>query len=538
MTQRIQAALLATLLAFLLLPAASARSVGDFHGFSQAELDQLVAPVALYPDTVLSHVLIAATYPLEVVKAARWTRDHPDLVGHAAVEAVIDYPWDPSVMALVAFPELLARMDADLDWTQRLGDAFLVQEEELLNSIQRLRGHAHRAGHLASNEHVQVVREREVIYIEPARREVIYLPYYNPRVVYGRWHWADYPPVVWHYPRRHHSAWTFYWSPAYRVAPTFFFSSFHWSRRQVVVVHHHHHYYRPSHYSRPRSVAHRHIYSGRDLARLEAAQRWHHEPSHRRGVAYRAGVPDRHRQASVPSGRQAALARPGTAPARTAETRSQQRQWAAERRSATDRPALSASQPRADRASTGQRNVERRLGTMRSASAQSAEPLRRPSTSAQRATSRPDRVGGPATTRSTHQSARAVPDRSLVVERRRSDRSTSSAPPARRTSPAVSRSTAQPRAALPSISRAEEASPALRATERSRSSTVRGTAPVPDAAARAAVRNRSAVRQVAPSSQRSGARVGMDRSSSRPAQQTPRSKASRISERSAARRRD
>ncbi|MEE4639225.1 MAG: DUF3300 domain-containing protein, partial [Wenzhouxiangella sp.] len=102
MTRQIQVAIFATVLTFLLVPVASARSINDLRGFSQAELDQLLAPVALYPDTVLSHVLIAATYPLEVVKAARWTRDHPNLVGQAAVETVIDYPWDPSVMALVA----------------------------------------------------------------------------------------------------------------------------------------------------------------------------------------------------------------------------------------------------------------------------------------------------------------------------------------------------------------------------------------------------------------------------------------------------
>lgn len=323
------------LLALTLTACANARVQDEFYGFSQAELDQMLAPVALYPDTVLSHLLIAATYPLEVVQAARWSRQNDGFRGEVAVEAVVDYPWDPSVMALVAFPELLDRMDNDLDWTQRLGDAFLYQEEEVLDSIQRLRAQAHHAGHLGSNEHVRVVRERQVIYIEPARREVIYLPYYQPRVVYGRWHWADYPPVVWHYPRRHRSSVVLSWSLGYRVAPTFFFSSFHWPRRHVVVVHHHHHYDRPGHYPRPWQTVDRHFYSGREIARYEGAQRWRHQSEHRRGVAYRSSLPERHRQTAATlrtrgvSGNVQTRAHSVT----PTETRSQQRQWAASRRS-------------------------------------------------------------------------------------------------------------------------------------------------------------------------------------------------------------
>ena len=95
--------------------------------FSQAELDQILAPVALYPDQLLSQVLMAATYPLEVVQAARWSREHPGLQGQEAVRAVDDKAWDPSVKSLVAFPNLLARMDENLEWTRRLGDAFLAQ---------------------------------------------------------------------------------------------------------------------------------------------------------------------------------------------------------------------------------------------------------------------------------------------------------------------------------------------------------------------------------------------------------------------------
>src|SRR5690606_12981568 len=118
-------------LCLLITPAigvAETKTYSTTPTFNRAELDQMLAPIALYPDTVLSHVLIAATYPLEVVQADRWTRANTRYTGQSAVNAVEDQDWDPSVKALVAFPEILRRMSDDLDWTQRLGDAFLVDE--------------------------------------------------------------------------------------------------------------------------------------------------------------------------------------------------------------------------------------------------------------------------------------------------------------------------------------------------------------------------------------------------------------------------
>src|SRR5690606_9466242 len=108
-------------------------AAADSGDFTAAELDQMLAPVALYPDTVLSHVLIASTYPLEVVQADRWTRENPGLETEAAVAAVENQDWDPSVKALVAFPQVLDRMSADLAWTQRLGDAFLADEGAVMD---------------------------------------------------------------------------------------------------------------------------------------------------------------------------------------------------------------------------------------------------------------------------------------------------------------------------------------------------------------------------------------------------------------------
>lgn len=249
-------------------------ALADEVHYGKADLDQMLAPIALYPDSVLSHVLIAATYPLDVAQAARWSRAHPDLQGEDAVDAVEGRAWDPSVKALVAFPEILARMDDDLDWTERLGEAFLDDQGEVMDRVQFLRARAYDEGHLDSMDQVHVIREREVIYIEPAVTEVLYVPYYDPWFVYGSWWWPDYPPYCWHRwggrPVSYYGP-GFYWGVGFRVAPTFYFSSFQWQQRQVVVVHDH---------RRP-------MYSGRDAAHFDDVQAWRHEPDRVRGMHYR-----------------------------------------------------------------------------------------------------------------------------------------------------------------------------------------------------------------------------------------------------------
>ena len=145
--------------------------------YAQAELDQMLAPIALYPDALLSQVLMASTYPLEVVEAARWSRAHPGLRGDEAVRAAQDQDWDPSVQSLLAFPDLLARMDEKLDWTKRLGDAFLEQEPHVMETVQRLRRKSQAAGQLVSDERLRVVDESGVIVIEQAQPQVVYVPY-------------------------------------------------------------------------------------------------------------------------------------------------------------------------------------------------------------------------------------------------------------------------------------------------------------------------------------------------------------------------
>jgi hypothetical protein len=240
---------------------------------SQAELDQMLAPVALYPDTVLTHVLIAATYPLEIVQASRWAKAHPELEGDAAVRAVDHKDWDPSVKALVAFPQLLQRLSSDLEWTQQLGEAFLEDESQIMASIQGLRQKAYTSGNLNDNKHVVVERERDVIVIEPARKEIVYVPVYDTRVVYGDWWWPHHPPVYWHTAGVYYRNSPFHWGISVNVRPWFYFGIFDWHRHHVVV---HHHYYRTP----PRYYPKRHKH-------YVDARRWQHNTEHRRGVHYR-----------------------------------------------------------------------------------------------------------------------------------------------------------------------------------------------------------------------------------------------------------
>ncbi len=245
--------------------------------YSQAELDQMLAPIALYPDSVLSHLLIAATYPLEIVMADRWVKNNSRLTGDDAINAVDGKQWDASVKALVAFPAVLKRLSEDLDWTESLGEAFLSDEELVLQTIQDLRQRAYDEGNLDSLDHLRVTNEDNEIVIEPARRDVVYIPVYNTRIVYGPWWWNNHPPIYWHhddfYYRRNHVV---YWGPSVYLSHTFFFSGFHWSNHHVVIVDRR---YRHRYYNN--------YYSNRHIARHQHSRRWEHDRRHRRGVEYR-----------------------------------------------------------------------------------------------------------------------------------------------------------------------------------------------------------------------------------------------------------
>ena len=276
LTKRFQTVFFGLLTAFALtLAPATFAADDDSIDFSQAELDQMLAPIALYPDALLSQVLIASTYPLEIVQADRWVRTNKDLKAEDALKFAENKDWDPSVKALVAFPDVLHRMSDDVDWTQRLGDAFLDDEDEVMDAVQRLRKRAYATGNLEKAQHISVEQDDDNIVIEPAQERVVYVPVYDTRVVYGNWWWPDYPPVYWNYPSSYTYVSGFYWGPSVLIGPTYFYSSVHWHDRRVVVIDRHNHYA-----GNPR------FYTGRSIVRYEGSRAWRHDPIHRHGVAY------------------------------------------------------------------------------------------------------------------------------------------------------------------------------------------------------------------------------------------------------------
>ncbi|EJM54152.1 DUF3300 domain-containing protein [Pseudomonas sp. GM48] len=187
--------------------------------FNQEQLDQMLAPIALYPDPLFAQVLMATTYPGEVGEAVNWSKAHPDAKGDDAVKQVANQPWDPSVQALVAFPQVLATLGQDPVWVQRLGDAFLAQPDDVMESAQRLRRQAQAAGNLQSNQYQNVTIQNvaapapattnaapapapesapasnSTIIIQPADPQVVYVPTYNPTTTYGTWPYPASPPV-------------------------------------------------------------------------------------------------------------------------------------------------------------------------------------------------------------------------------------------------------------------------------------------------------------------------------------------------------
>jgi hypothetical protein len=168
--------------------------------FKQEELDQMLAPIALYPDSLLAQIFMASTYPLEVVQADRWAKQNTTLKGDALTAALEKQPWDPSVKSLVNFPQVLAMMSEKLDWTQKLGDAFLAQQKEVMGTVQTLRKKAVEAGNLKTTSEQQVIVEKETIVIQSASPQVVYVPTYNPTVVYGAWPYPAYPPAYYYPP--------------------------------------------------------------------------------------------------------------------------------------------------------------------------------------------------------------------------------------------------------------------------------------------------------------------------------------------------
>src|SRR5262245_24827417 len=168
------------------------------------QLDALVAPIALYPDPLLSQTLVASTYPLEIMQLQQWLKRNPGLKDKALVDAVSKQPWDPSIQAMAAVPDVVKRLADDIQWTTDLGNAFLAQQSDVMDAIQRMRRKAQVTGALATNQYQkvedQVIDNKTVVVVEQANPEIVYAPAYDPVAVYG--------PPVYPYPSIYYPPYT------------------------------------------------------------------------------------------------------------------------------------------------------------------------------------------------------------------------------------------------------------------------------------------------------------------------------------------
>jgi hypothetical protein len=184
------------------------------------QLETLVAPIALYPDPLISQILVASTYPLELVQAAQWLEQHPELQGQDLKDAAAQQSWDPSVQALILFPDVIKRLNSDVTWTTNLGNAFLANQGSVMDAVQRMRVKAEEAGKLQSTPQEKVVTKSEsgqtVVQIQPADPEVIYVPEYNPVWIWGSPVGYYYP--AWYYPPPPPFGVWFLWGPAFRMS--------------------------------------------------------------------------------------------------------------------------------------------------------------------------------------------------------------------------------------------------------------------------------------------------------------------------------
>ena len=250
---------------------------------SAGQLDQLVAPIALYPDSLLAQALMASTYPLEVVEAARWVKANPNLKGDELDKALQKQSWDPSVKSLATFPQVLQMMNDKLDWTEQLGDAFLAQQKDVMDAVQRLRTKAEAQGSLTSNEQQTVKSEgsgsSQVIVIQPAQPETVYVPVYDPTVVYGAWPYPAYPPYYW-YPPNYVAGNVI--SFGLGVATGYaLWGDVDWHHDDIHIDVDHYYHYDHDHHD---NDGHHHgDYNGRGG---HDNSTWRHDPDHRRGVPY------------------------------------------------------------------------------------------------------------------------------------------------------------------------------------------------------------------------------------------------------------
>src|SRR6267378_4174744 len=265
-------------------PLLIAQQSGGTAVFKPEELDQITAPIALYPDSLVSQILMASTYPLEVVQADRWTKQNASLKGDALTKALEAQDWDPSVKSLVNFPQVLTMMSEKLEWTQKLGDAFLAQQKPVMDTIQSLRAKAQAAGNLKTTKEQTVIVEEKIIKIESSSPQVVYVPSYNPTVVYGAWPYPTYPPYS-YYPPGYvaTSMFAFGAGVAMGAAWGYAWGSCNWGGGDVDVD-----------VNRNTNINNN---INRDQAKQKLQERgqlnqkgqgkWQHNPEHRKGVSYR-----------------------------------------------------------------------------------------------------------------------------------------------------------------------------------------------------------------------------------------------------------
>ena len=276
---------IAVFLAFLLLAPQGliAQSEGGDKNFKQEELDQLLAPIALYEDSLLAQILMASTYPLEVVQATRWAKQNESLKGDALTTALEQQDWDPSVKSLVNFPQVLQMMSEKLDWTQKLGDAFLAQQKGVMDTVQNLRKKADAEGNLKTTKEQKVIVEKETqtIVIESANPQVVYVPTYNPTVVYGPWWYPAYPPYYYYPPGYVAGAafFSFGVGVAIGVAWGYAWGGCRWGRGDVNI--------NINRNTNINTKIDRSKYAGKVSAGDGGKGSWKHNPEHRKGVSYR-----------------------------------------------------------------------------------------------------------------------------------------------------------------------------------------------------------------------------------------------------------
>ncbi len=241
------------------------------EALSQEQLEQLLAPIALYPDALLAQILMASTYPLEIVQAARWRKENATLESKALEDALQRQPWDPSVKSLTAFPPVLEMMNEQLAWTQQLGDAFLADQKRVLAAAQKLRNAANAQGNLKSTAEQTVIIEpgtgESYIRIEPANPAVVYVPAYDPWYAYGAWPYPAYPPYY-YYPPGYYPGAAFWTFTAGIIVGGALWGGCNWRGGDVHIEHHKYNNFNRSNISGDRS-------------------NWRHNVDHRRGVPYK-----------------------------------------------------------------------------------------------------------------------------------------------------------------------------------------------------------------------------------------------------------